>query len=146
MAIGVIVLLPPGLYFLVRAVKELLWAYAGNRKRWDESTVLAHLATDVATGTALTIFTPQPWFTGSTATPIGCPSPNHLRLESSRVGNSDGRRAGLITWFIALTFLVRFMPHRLGSTFFRLVNAVFSFILLAFATLCVIVVFHHLLD
>ena len=68
MAIGVIVLLPPGLYFLVRAVKELLWAYAGNRKRWDESTVLAHLATDVAAGTALTIFNPATmvyWVSGN---------------------------------------------------------------------------------
>ena len=28
------------------------------------------------------------------------------------------------------------MPHRLGPTFFRLVNAAFGFILLAFATFC----------
>ena len=57
-AIGVIILLPLGLYFLVRAVKEPFRAYTGARKRWDEGTVPAHLATDVAAGTALTIFNP----------------------------------------------------------------------------------------
>jgi hypothetical protein len=52
---------------------------------------------------------------------------------------------GLMTWFTTLTFVVRFMPDRLGPTFFRLVNAAFGFILLAFATFCAIVVYHHFL-
>ena len=38
-AIGVIVLLPLGIYFLVRAVKEPLRAYASARQHWDEGTV-----------------------------------------------------------------------------------------------------------
>ena len=57
-AIGVIVLLPLGLYFLVRSVKEPLRAYTRARKRWGEGTVPAHLASNVVAGTALTIFTP----------------------------------------------------------------------------------------
>ena len=57
-AIGVIVLLPLGIYFLVRAVKEPLRAYASARKDWDEGTVPAHLATDVASCAALTMFNP----------------------------------------------------------------------------------------
>jgi hypothetical protein len=37
------------------------------------------------------------------------------------------------------------MPHRIGPTFFRLVNAAFGLILLAFATFCAIVVSRHFL-
>lgn len=44
--------------------------------------------------------------------------------------------AGLMTWFTALTVVVRFVPHRIDPDFFRLVNAVFSLILLGFATFC----------
>ena len=47
-AIGVIVLVPLGIYFLVRAVKEPLRAYASARQHWDESTVPAHLVAEVA--------------------------------------------------------------------------------------------------
>ena len=43
--------------------------------------------------------------------------------------------AGLMTWFTTLIIVVRFMPHRIGPTFFRLVNATFGLILLAFARL-----------
>ena len=38
-AIGVIVLLPLGIYFLVRAVKEPLPAHASARQQWNEDTV-----------------------------------------------------------------------------------------------------------
>ncbi|HVN81008.1 MAG TPA: LysE family transporter [Terriglobia bacterium] len=139
-AIGVIVLLPLGLYFVVRAVKEPLRAYTGARKRWGEGTVPARLAADVATGTALTIFNPitMVYWVGVTS--------NWLPFAHSIFGAKAPEwgilmaAAGLMTWFTTLTFGVRFMPHRLGPTFFRLVNATLAFILLAFATYCAIVV------
>ena len=53
--------------------------------------------------------------------------------------------AGLTTWFTTLIFVVRFMPQRIGPTFFRFVNAAFSLILLAFATFCATVVSRHFL-
>ena len=56
--IGIIVLLPLGIYFLIRAVKEPLRAYASARKEWNEGTVPAHLATDVVSCAALTMFNP----------------------------------------------------------------------------------------
>jgi len=31
--------------------------------------------------------------------------------------------AGLMTWFTALSVIARFIPHRIGPNFFRLVNA-----------------------
>jgi hypothetical protein len=51
--------------------------------------------------------------------------------------------AGLITWFATLTVLVRFIPNRIGPTFFRLVNFVLGLILLGFATFCAVVLFRH---
>src|ERR1035437_4521634 len=47
-AIGVIVLLPLGIYFLVRVVKDHMRAYASARQHWDEETVPAHLIAEVA--------------------------------------------------------------------------------------------------
>ena len=51
--------------------------------------------------------------------------------------------AGLMTWFATLIFIVRFMPQRVGPTFFRIVNAAFGLFLIGFATFCAIVVFRH---
>ena len=56
-AIGIIVLLPLGIYFLVRAVKDPLRAYASARKHWNETTVPAHLVAEV----------------------VNCACPNHLQ-------------------------------------------------------------------
>ena len=46
--------------------------------------------------------------------------------------------AGLMM-FTALIIVVRFIPHRIGPIFFRLVNAILGLILLGFATFCAIV-------
>jgi threonine/homoserine/homoserine lactone efflux protein len=144
-AIGGIVLLPLGLYFLVRVVKEPLRVYSSARKRWDEGTVPAHVATDVAASTALTVFNPltMVYWAGVTS--------NWLPFAHSIFGyKAPGwgilmAAAGLMTWFATLIFVVRFMPHRVGPTFFRIVNAAFGLILIAFATFCAIVVSHHFL-
>ena len=52
---------------------------------------------------------------------------------------------GLMTWFTMLIVVVRFLPHRIGPTFFRLVNAVFGLILLGFAAFCAFVLSRHFL-
>ena len=144
-AIGVIVLLPLGLYFLVRAVKEPLRAHTRSRPRWDKGTVSAHLATDVAAGTALTIFNPLTliYWVGVTS--------NWLPFAHSIMGSNAPRwgilmvAAGLMTWFTTLIIVVRFIPHRIGPTFFRLGNAILGLILLGFATFCAIVLYRHFL-
>jgi hypothetical protein len=53
--------------------------------------------------------------------------------------------SGLMTWFTALTVVVRFIPNRIGPNFFRLVNAIFGLILLDFVMFCAIVLSRHLL-
>jgi L-lysine exporter family protein LysE/ArgO len=135
-AIGVIVLLPLGIYFLVRAVREPLRAYASARQRWDENTVPAHLVAEVAEGAALTIFNPLTivYWVGVTS--------NWLPLAHSVLGYSAPgwgilmATAGLMTWFTVLIVVVSFIPHRVGPIFFRLVNAILGLILLGFATFC----------
>ena len=53
--------------------------------------------------------------------------------------------AGLMIWFTALIVAVRFIPHRIGPIFFRLVNATLGLILLGFATFCAVVLSRHLI-
>jgi threonine/homoserine/homoserine lactone efflux protein len=144
-AIGVIVLLPLGIYFLVRAVKEPLRAHTRARKRWDTSAVPAHLVSDVAAGAGLTIFNPVTvvYWVGVTS--------NWLPFAHSIFGSKAPEwgilmvAAGLITWFTTLTVAVRFIPQGIGPTFFRLVNAILGLILLGFATFCAIVLSRHFL-
>ena len=142
-AIGVIVLLPLGIYFLVRAVEDPLRAFASARKRWNETTVPAHLVAEVGDAAALTIFNPLTmiYWVGVTANwlpfahlVLGIAAPEWGILMSA---------AGLMTWFAALVVVVRFIPNRIGPIFFRLVNAILGLILLGFVTFCVIVLFHH---
>ena len=143
--IGLIVLFPLGIYFLVRAVKEPLRAYISARQRWDEGTVPAHLATDITTGFALTVFNPLTmiYWVGVTA--------NWLPFAHSIIGSKAPGwgilmvAAGLMTWFTVLIVVVRFIPHRIGPTFFRLVNAILGLILLGFAAFCVVILSRHFL-
>jgi threonine/homoserine/homoserine lactone efflux protein len=144
-AIGAIVLLPLGIYFLVRAVKEPLRAYASARQHWDEGTVPGHVVAEVGNAAALTIFNPltMTYWVGVTS--------NWLPIAHSVLGYSAPglgilmATSGLMTWFTALTVVVRFIPNRIGPNFFRLVNAIFGLVLLGFATFCAIVLSRHLL-
>jgi hypothetical protein len=52
--------------------------------------------------------------------------------------------AGLIAWFTALIIVVRFIPPRIGATFFRLANAILGLILLGFGTYCAVALSRHL--
>jgi putative LysE/RhtB family amino acid efflux pump len=144
-AIGVIVLLPLGIYFLFRTVKEPLRAYASARQHWDEGTVPEHLVAEIADAFALTIFNPLTilYWVGVTS--------NWLPFAHLVLGSSAPEwgilmaAAGLMTWFTALTVVVRFIPRRIGPIFFRLVNAILGLILLSFATFCAIVLSGHFL-
>ncbi len=144
-AVGVIVLLPLGIYFLVRAVKEPMRAYASARQHWDEGTVPAHLIAEVADCTVLTIFNPVTivYWVGVTANWL---SFAHLVLGySAPAWGILMAAAGLMTWFTVLIVVVRFIPHQIGPTFFRFVNAILGLILVGFATFCAAVLSRHFL-
>jgi threonine/homoserine/homoserine lactone efflux protein len=112
-AMGALVLLPLGIYFLVRAVKEPLRAYTSARQHWDEGTVPGHLIAEVADAAALTIFNPltiaywvgvtSNWRPGAHAV-VGYCAPGLGILMAT---------VGLMTWFTALTVIVPSPPpHR----------------------------------
>ena len=144
-AIGVVVLLPLGLYFLVRAVREPLRAYTRARKRWDKSNVPARLVADVAAGIALTVFNPLTVVYWVGVTSSWLPFAHSIFGSKAPGWGILMVAAGLMTWFTTLIVVVRFIPHGIGPTFFRLVNAAFGIILLGFATFCAIVVSRHFL-
>lgn len=117
-AVGVVVLLPLGIYFLFRAVKNPQRAFASARKRWNETTVHAHLIAEVGDAAALTIFNPLTiiYWVGVTAnwlpfahSVLGITAPEWGILMSA---------AGLMTWFAALVIVVRFIPNQIGPIFF----------------------------
>ena len=93
LAIGVIVLLPLGVYFLVRAVKEPLRAYACARQHWDEGTLPAHLVAEVTDSTALIILQPlNHSLLGWRHLQLAPLCPFSLGLQRPRLGNPDGHR------------------------------------------------------
>lgn len=141
-AIALAILVPLGTYFLFRAIKEPLRAYACARQRWDEGTVPAHLATDIASGAALTVLNPLTliYWVGVTS--------NWLPLAHSILGHDAPRwgiamvGAGLMSWFTMLIVVVRFVPERIGPSFFRLINAILGVILLGFSAYCISILSH----
>jgi threonine/homoserine/homoserine lactone efflux protein len=135
-ATGAIVLLPLGIYFLVRAVKEPLRAYASARQHWDEGTVPGHLVAEIADAAALTIFNPLTIAYWVTVTSNWLPFAHSVLGYSAPALGILMATVGLLTWFTALTVVVRFIPHRIGPNFFRLVNAILGLILLGFGTFC----------
>jgi hypothetical protein len=91
-ALGVLVLLPLGAYFLIRAVKEPLRAYASARQSRDERTVPVHLLSEAADCTALTILNPLTIALGWRHFQLASLRPWSLGLHRSRVGSPDGHR------------------------------------------------------
>jgi L-lysine exporter family protein LysE/ArgO len=143
--IGVIVLLPLGLYFLFRAVKEPLRAHTRARERWDTGTIPTHLVADVAAGTALTIFNPLTMVYWVGVTSSWLPFAHFILGSSAPAWGILMAAAGLTTWFTTLIVVVGFIPDRIGPSFFRLVNAILGLILLGFATFCAIVLSRYFL-
>jgi threonine/homoserine/homoserine lactone efflux protein len=130
---GALVLTPLGVYFLVRAFREPLRAYVQARKQMEDSPP-SRLVADVVTGTSLTITNPLCmcyWIAASA---------NWLPLAQSKLGSPWWgllpAGAGLMTWFLLLTFLVRFTPHRIGPAFFRAVNFTCGLMLTIFGLYC----------
>ncbi len=103
------------------------------------------LVADVAAGTALTIFNPlgMVYWVGVTS--------NWLPFANSVLGSKAPEwgflmvAASLMTWFTTLIAVVRFIPNRIGPTFFRLVNTILGLILLGFAAFCAMVLSRHFL-
>jgi threonine/homoserine/homoserine lactone efflux protein len=144
-AIGVALLFPVGIYFMVLVFKNPKRAYKSARKRWSAGHAPTHFAGEAAKAAALTIFNPLTMLYW-----IGVTS-SWLPFAYSVLGNSAPgwgalmAGAGLITWFTTLIFLVRFIPRHIGAVFFRLANAILSLILLSFASYCAVLLSRYFL-
>jgi len=116
---------------------------SGLKRSEQKCSHPAHLVAEITACVALTILNPLTilYWVGVTS--------NWLPFAHSVLGYSAPgwgilmTGAGLMSWFTAVIIVVRFIPHRIGPTFFRLVNAILGLILLGFATLCGIVLSRH---
>jgi threonine/homoserine/homoserine lactone efflux protein len=134
-ATGIAVLVPVGVLFLVRGFSLSLPAIARARRRLQDKPP-QHFIVDVATGTALTLFNPLCAGYWGAATAGWLPSAK-IYLGWAYFGwGLSMAGAGLMSWFLLLTVLVRFTPNRLGPVFFRYVNFVCGLILLGFGVFC----------
>ncbi len=133
---GALVLAPLGVLLLVKMFRMRLRDMVRSRRRM-RSRPPRHLWTDVGTGIVLTVInplTPGYWLL------IGGQwiSQAQIILGPGTMGvGLVGAAAGLTSWFLLLTFLVRFRPNRLGPAFFRTINGVCGVMLLIFALVCV---------
>jgi threonine/homoserine/homoserine lactone efflux protein len=144
-AVGVVLLLPVGISFLILAVKSPRHTFNSARRCWSEGPIPARLAGEAAKAAALTIFNPLTmlYWAGVTSSwlPFAYPvfgwrAPGWGILMAG---------AGLVAWFTALIAVVRFIPHRAGAIFFRLANAILGLILLGFGAYCAVILARHLL-
>jgi L-lysine exporter family protein LysE/ArgO len=144
-AVGVIVLLPLGVYFVLHAVKDPLLAYATARQRVDSGTVPARLRGEVLDCAVMTLFNPLTIIYWVGVTSNWFPIAHSVFGVTAPAWGILAVAAGLATWFGALILLVRFLPKSIGPVFFRLVNAVLAVILLSFATVCAHILYRHFL-
>jgi len=130
-SMGAIILLPLGIYLLNRGVKEPFRTFESARRRWDVGTVPGYLMAEVANAAALTIFNPLTIAYWIFVTPNWLPFAHSVWATAPPVWESLTVTAGLATWSTPLAVAVRFIAHRIGPNFVRLVNAMLDLFSLA---------------
>lgn len=139
-----VLLVPIGVLFLVRAVRmDEAGLHRIRQDKRDRPPI--HLWTDVGTGMGLTIINPA-----APAYWLAASGPWLARARQTMDGAAiwwglAGASAGLMSWFVIVTLLVRFSPQKLGVRFFRVVHALCGAMLLGFASYCMWLVVSHLL-
>lgn len=135
-ALGLVILLPAGIYFLVLAVSDQQNAFKRAHRRWAESSIPAHLIGEAGKAFVLTVFNPLAavyWIAiTSSWMPLAVPV---LGSRAPALGAAMAA-LGMMSWFAVLALLVYFIPRRISAVFFRLVNAVLGLILVGFASYC----------
>ncbi len=144
-AVGVVLLLPLGMSFLVLAVKSPRHALNSARRRWSEGPIPARLAGEAAKAAALTIFNPLTMLYWAGVTSSWLPSAYSVLGFRAQGWGILMVGAGLAAWFTVLVTVVRFIPHRAGAIFFRLANAILGLVLLGFGAYCAVILSRHLL-
>jgi L-lysine exporter family protein LysE/ArgO len=144
-AVGAVVLIPVGIYFLTLAVKHPQRAFSSARRRWSEGPIPARLIGEAAKSTALTVFNPLTILYWAAVTSSWFPLAYSVLGDRAAGWGILMAGMGLTAWFTALIVFVRFIPHRTGAIFFRAANAILGLILTVFGTYCVVLLSRHLM-
>jgi threonine/homoserine/homoserine lactone efflux protein len=142
--VGVLTLFPVGIYFLAVAAKNPRRAFNSARRRWSEGPIPARLVAEAAKSAALTAFNPLTMFYWIAVTSSWLPFAYSVLGSGAPGWGLLMAGSGLLTWFIALIVVVRFIPHRIGPIFFRLANAILGLILLGFGAYCALILSRNL--
>ena len=139
-----VLLVPIGVLFLRRAVRmDDAGLHRIRQDKRDRPPI--HLWTDMGTGMGLTLINPAAPAYWLAASAPWLASARHVMGGAAIGWGLAGASAGLMSWFILITLLVRFAPQRLGLRFFRVVHALCGLMLLGFASYCIWLVVSHLL-
>ena len=144
-AVGVAILFPVGISFLVLAVKSPRHTFNSARRCWSEGPIPARLAGEAAKAAALTIFNPLTMLYWAGVTSSWLPFADSVFGLRAAGWGILMVGAGLAAWFTALIAVVRYIPHRASAIFFRLANTILGLILLAFGAYCAVILSCHLL-
>jgi threonine/homoserine/homoserine lactone efflux protein len=143
LSIGVVLLLPVGVYFLAIAFKEPRRAFNSARKRWRQGPIPARLVGEAAKSFALTILNPLTIVYWVAVTSSWLPFANSVLGSKAFEWGILMAGAGLTAWFAGLIAFVRFVPHRTGAVFFCLANAILGLIFIGFGAYCAVILLRH---
>jgi threonine/homoserine/homoserine lactone efflux protein len=134
--VGLLVLLPLGVYFLALALKGSEPAYKQARGHRRSESVSTRLVDEGACAFLLTILNPMGIVFWIGVASSWIPAAYSLVGPDSAGWGIIAAGAGMVVWFGGLVVLISFVPHRLSTTFFRWVNGALGMVLIGFAAWC----------
>ena len=140
--VGLLVMLPLGLYFLALALKNSDAAYKGAREQRKREIPLRPVNEGAFTF-VLTVFNPLGIVYWIGAASSWIPAAYSMLGRNTALWGILVAAMGMITWFGGLMVLVAFVPDRLSATFFRWANAALGMVLISFAAWCAAELIHH---
>lgn len=144
-ALGFLILLPAGIYFLALAAKEPKRSYKRARRRWARGPLPAHLFAEAGEAFALTVFNPLTMLYWIAVTSSWIPLANPVLGAQTPGWGILMAALGMMSWFAGIILFVHFIPRRIGARFFRFVNGCLGFLLIGFAAFCALTLSRHLL-
>jgi putative LysE/RhtB family amino acid efflux pump len=140
--VGLLVLLPFGVYFLVSALKNSKVAHKHERELREKKSVPGRLLDESAFAFLLTVVNPLGivYWIGVASSWI--PTAYSMLGPDGAAWGILAAAAGMVVWFGILVVLVSFVPDRLSATFFRWVNAALGIVLIGFSVWCAMLFIH----
>ena len=140
--VGLLVLLPFGVYFLTFALRDSKAAYKRARDIGEKKSIPKRLLDESAFAFVLTVLNPLGivYWIGVASSWI--PTAYSMLGPDGAAWGILAAAAGMVVWYGGLVVLISYVPNRLSATFFRWVNGVLGIVLIGFAVWCVVVFIH----